>query len=813
MKIKFFILLLSLILVAGMLAACGGGETPTPEELTEAPESEIPTEPPPAGPQQVPVTDIRNINWQWVELVETNPAAQSVVPDPENYTLALFEDGTYAVTADCKSGIGNYTVDGSQITLEPFPVTMQICSETSLEPQYLSFLGQVDSFGLADGKLVFVLKGGAGEMRFQNSGMAEKPAPAPEQVTLFVGPQRVPCEGEGPQECYQVKETPDDEWQLFYDEIEGFEWEFGYEYELLVNTYQVENPPAGGSSLRYELVEVVSKTPVEVENVTGIDPDSVTINTFDLPYSYQSNLVQATPYNNTQPPGPTGLPQHIQINFGVTSPSEVKPGDPIFYIIPKAAYLEMWQSVGDPGVPNTLSLLEISLNDQPAPIPTEGMPVLPNEQVTGYNDLSVQGRYFNFDLGYGVRFVGRFNQDPNPVTNDGLFYIFQGFSYDGNYFYAFFYPVSTGVLPNTAADISDDEMARLNDDSTAYMAERAQALNTLAPADWDASLETLDSLVSSLAYVSVFDKPVEPTPEPPARPSLTNVKWEWVRFTDPVESFDILDPTQYWLMFATDNTFSFQADCNTGNGTYSADTGSISMEVTSITQALCDEDSLSDKFVQNLGFVGTYTFNGSQLLLDLMADSGQMFFRHAGGGVTPPKPGEGAPTATTFEPVNVRTGPGTQYPTHGTAPVGSVFEITGVSQDGEWWVVKVSVDISSTGNGWIAARYTETTGDTSTLPVVETPPLDGIEPPEPSPGTPLATALEPVNIRSGPSKEYESYGVASVGDTAEIIGVSADGSYWVIKISTDLASDGRGWVLAAYVKAENAENVPVIEAP
>ena len=60
---------------------------------------------------------------------------------------------------------------------------------------------------------------------------------------------------------------------------------------------------------------------------------------------------------------------------------------------------------------------------------------------------------------------------------------------------------------------------------------------------------------------------------------------------------------------------------------------------------------------------------------------------------------------------------------------------------------------------------------------------------------------------------YDSYGVASIGDTAEIIGKSADGSYWVIKISTDIAPDGRGWVMATYVEAENAENLPVIEAP
>ncbi len=351
MKNKQIYLVITLLLVSVVLTACGGGETPTtaPVEPTQVPEV-MPTEPPPAGPQEVPVSEIQNITWQWSELLENNPAAQSVVPNPENYTVAFFDDGTYSVVADCKSGMGNYSVDSPQIILEPFPVTLQICSDKSLEPQYLSLLGEVDTFGMLDGKLVFVLKDSAGEMRFQNSGMAEKPEAAPQEITLFVGPERVACEGEGPQECYQVKETAEGEWQLFYSEIEGFEWEPGYLSELRVNVYQVENPPAGGSSLRYELIEIVSKTPVEVENVTEIDPDSVTIDTSDLPYAYQPNLVSATPYDNTQPPGPTGLPQHIQINFGVSTPSEVQPGDPLFYIIPKTAYLEMWDAAGDPGV-------------------------------------------------------------------------------------------------------------------------------------------------------------------------------------------------------------------------------------------------------------------------------------------------------------------------------------------------------------------------------------------------------------------------------------------------------------------------------
>jgi uncharacterized protein YraI/heat shock protein HslJ len=473
----------------------------------------------------------------------------------------------------------------------------------------------------------------------------------------------------------------------------------------------------------------------------------------------------------------------------------------------------MWDAAGDPGVKNTLSLLQILLTEQTTPIPTEGMPVLPNERVTGYNDLAVQGRYFTFDKGFGVRFVGRFNQDTNPVTNEGLFYIFQGFSHDGNYLFSFFYPVETDVLANTVEDISTEEMDRVNQDTTAYMTERAQALNALAPADWLPNLETLDSLVSSLNYALLSESTPEPTPAPPAYDTqLVNIAWQWAQFTDPVSQFVIPDPENYVIVFLPDNTFGIKADCNTGSGTYTAQNSSISLTIGAITQVACGEGSLSDQFIQYLGDVATYVFDNGRLVLNLKADGGNLIFNNAGSGVIPPQPGEGTATVITIEPLNVRMGPGTQYPTYGTAPKGTVFEVIGVSPDSEWWVVKLPTEISETSNGWIAARYTEASGDID-VPVVDPPPIEGIEPPEPAPGTPMATALEPINIRSGPGKEYESYGVASAGDTAEIIGKSADGSYWVVKISTDIAPDGRGWVIATYVKAENAENVPVIEAP
>lgn len=83
----------------------------------------------------------------------------------------------------------------------------------------------------------------------------------PEIITLFVGPQLLDCVGVGPRKCLQVRESPREPWQNFFDEIEGFGFEPGFFYELRVERHRVTNPPADGSRFRYVLLEMVSKVP------------------------------------------------------------------------------------------------------------------------------------------------------------------------------------------------------------------------------------------------------------------------------------------------------------------------------------------------------------------------------------------------------------------------------------------------------------------------------------------------------------------------------------------------------------------------
>lgn len=101
----------------------------------------------------------------------------------------------------------------------------------------------------------------------------EEPAPteAPEEITLFVGPVQVDCVGVAPQKCLLVREDPAQEYTMFYDQIEGFEFEEGYTYELRVLKEPVANPPADASSIRWVLVSVDDKSRSLEGNLWGLE--------------------------------------------------------------------------------------------------------------------------------------------------------------------------------------------------------------------------------------------------------------------------------------------------------------------------------------------------------------------------------------------------------------------------------------------------------------------------------------------------------------------------------------------------------------
>lgn len=81
----------------------------------------------------------------------------------------------------------------------------------------------------------------------------------------------------------------------------------------------------------------------------------------------------------------------------------------------------------------------------------------------------------------------------------------------------------------------------------------------------------------------------------------------------------------------------------------------------------------------------------------------------------------GAPwAAITAGVLNVRRGPGTNYPAIGQLQQNDVVEIAGKNADGSW--LQIVYPTSTIGRGWISASYAQVRGPPAFIPVVETPP-------------------------------------------------------------------------------------------
>jgi uncharacterized protein YraI len=176
-------------------------------------------------------------------------------------------------------------------------------------------------------------------------------------------------------------------------------------------------------------------------------------------------------------------------------------------------------------------------------------------------------------------------------------------------------------------------------------------------------------------------------------------------------------------------------------------------------------------------------------------------------------PEEGDPQATALVEVYVRTGPGDQYPAYGIALTGANARVIGKSEDGQWLVVRLNPEVVGAGFGWVAMAYTQP-ANIDTVAVIETPELPpAVEVPPPPSGAATATALDYVNLRSGPGTNYLIVGVANPGATGEVSGKSEDGAWWQVKVPVDRVPAGVAWVSADWVSTTNTESVAVVAAP
>lgn len=96
---------------------------------------------------------------------------------------------------------------------------------------------------------------------------------ADNEFTYWVNSYTVDCVGVAPMRCMLIQKGETlvaGEWQNFYSQIEGFDFQAGYIYKIKVLEEKLENVPADASSIRYTLVKVKEKKADTKMNINDI---------------------------------------------------------------------------------------------------------------------------------------------------------------------------------------------------------------------------------------------------------------------------------------------------------------------------------------------------------------------------------------------------------------------------------------------------------------------------------------------------------------------------------------------------------------
>ena len=221
--------------------------------------------------------------------------------------------------------------------------------------------------------------------------------------------------------------------------------------------------------------------------------------------------------------------------------------------------------------------------------------------------------------------------------------------------------------------------------------------------------------------------------------NLVGKTWQWNGLTSSVLDMTVKTPANYLITFNEDGAANIQADCNLVQASYTAVGGSLTIQMGPTTLALCPDGSLADLYLLGLETTTSYTIQGSALALNVGQNDGVMLFAEAGTetavpedgseaaadpdaevDLPDPETGEATGTITAPDGVYLRSGPGTGYPPVGTVAFGETGTITGVSEDGQWWVVEAPNQAD--GQAWVSASFVDA-ANAGDVPVVETPEL------------------------------------------------------------------------------------------
>jgi len=247
-----------------MISACATGPSPdSPSATTSLNETRS------GGPSR----------WELVRWQQADGTLRDI-PHGDNGQPIVFDfsdgidsqQGTVSGTSGCNRFTGGYGKTATGIRFDHVAGTRMACPGPRMELESALLKAMAASFTTvgtqpsagstgrqiiwktADGDLLqFAEREGVGQRG------AKIDAASGKEMIVYIDSQRVECSGVGRMQCYRWRESADAPWQLWYGPIEGLDFEPGVSYKLRVREYQVPNPPADASSIRWQLMEVVER--------------------------------------------------------------------------------------------------------------------------------------------------------------------------------------------------------------------------------------------------------------------------------------------------------------------------------------------------------------------------------------------------------------------------------------------------------------------------------------------------------------------------------------------------------------------------
>ena len=143
--------------------------------------------------------------------------------------------------------------------------------------------------------------------------------------------------------------------------------------------------------------------------------------------------------------------------------------------------------------------------------------------------------------------------------------------------------------------------------------------------------------------------------------------------------------------------------------------------------------------------------------------------------------------------LNIRSGPGANFPDIGTLAQHQSFNVVGRNADNSWVQINIPGGIQG---GWVSARYISSGTPTSYLPLVSN---TGVSPAYPQAvpewgQTGIVTAPR-LNVRYGPGAWYGAFTRLSQGEGVSLVGRDA-GAAWLL---VQLANGTTGWVSSGFI--------------